>query len=359
LVWGSGTIYIRADGSVYPPTAPIQHVGDEYSFSGNITDTLVVEKDSVIIDGEGYSLLGTGGSYTTGLDLSGRYDVTVRNLTVASFWCGIMLDESSSYCKIRQNHLVSNTDGVSCDGSNNIIEGNNVTGPAQYYGISLLTGSSNVIEGNIINMKNTGYGIHISNAGKDNVVAGNSLVNCNKAINVYSVQYLRIEGNNLTNNGDGIYCQNGSNSTISGNNIIGNYYGFRIYGGSNNSIFSNNIVDCFGGMWLAGSSDNFLYHNNFINNTRHVYTGDLYDSWDNGYPSGGNYWDNYTGVDGNGDGIGDTPFVISGYNIDRYPLIEPIVIPEFQPTLILPFFVITTLLAVIVYRRKQLIAGRR
>jgi hypothetical protein len=51
--------------------------------------------------------------------------------------------------------------------------------------------------------------------------------------------------------------------------------------------------------------------------------------WDNGYPSGGNYWSNYTGVDmksgfyqnetGN-DGIGDMPHTIDANNTDRYPL---------------------------------------
>jgi len=83
---------------------------------------------------------------------------------------------------------------------------------------------------------------------------------------------------------------------------------------------------------LVDSSNNSIYHNDFVANTQQVSANGCTNSWDDDYPSGGNYWSDYTGVDeksgpnqnqtGN-DGIGDTPYVIDANNRDRYPLMNP------------------------------------
>jgi hypothetical protein len=80
------------------------------------------------------------------------------------------------------------------------------------------------------------------------------------------------------------------------------------------------------------SSNNLLYHNTFINNTQNAEDAGI-NNWYNGYPSGGNYWDDYTGVDNfqgpaqdipGSDGIGDTSYLIpDGSNQDLYPLMTP------------------------------------
>jgi len=71
--------------------------------------------------------------------------------------------------------------------------------------------------------------------------------------------------------------------------------------------------------WTLHSSNEF-YHNNFIHNDQQAYFFTLggTNSWDNGVE--GNYWSNYTGVDLNHDGIGDTLHVIDSSNIDNCPL---------------------------------------
>jgi hypothetical protein len=81
------------------------------------------------------------------------------------------------------------------------------------------------------------------------------------------------------------------------------------------------------------SSNNEIFHNTFADNTVQVSISmSAANVWDDGYPSGGNYWSSYAGVDKNSgpyqnvtgsDGIGDTPHAIATNNIDRYPLMKP------------------------------------
>jgi len=116
------------------------------------------------------------------------------------------------------------------------------------------------------------------------------------------------------------------------NNIANNYYGVYLsWWCLNNTIVANNVTgSTYYGVYIYQSSDNKFYHNNF-NNTLQVYS-DSTNIWDGGYPFGGNYWSDYTGVDSfNGpaqdvfgsDGIGDTQYNITTDNPDHYPLMAP------------------------------------
>jgi len=117
---------------------------------------------------------------------------------------------------------------------------------------------------------------------------------------------------------------NAGNVTIKGFTVQYGWVGIVIQS-SNNSISGNTITNNTCGIELISSSNNRIYHNNFINNRNQAFVSpDSFNNvWDNSYPSGGNYWMDYTGLDANGDGIGDSPYVIDANNQDNYPLMTP------------------------------------
>ncbi len=154
---------------------------------------------------------------------------------------------------------------------------------------------------------------------------------------------------NATNNDWGVYLASSNNTTLAGNTISDNDgYGINL-AYSNYSVVSNNTLSYnFRGIYLKGSNyyntitnntfdsnsdgisliDNYgnsIYHNNFINNTNQA-SDNGNNTWDNGYPSGGNYWSDFDEPaegcsDANNDSICDSPYNISGgNNSDRYPV---------------------------------------
>jgi peptide/nickel transport system substrate-binding protein len=149
---------------------------------------------------------------------------------------------------------------------------------------------------------------------------------------------IMIDGNryalqsSMSGSGTGISLTGRKNVTIKNMNIKNYEYGIDLSSSSNyNSISGNNITNNGCGIELDYSSNNRVFHNNFINNAQQVYSSNSVNVWDDGYPSCGNYWSDYTGVDlysgpyqneTDRDGIGDTQYVIDSNNIDHYPLMN-------------------------------------
>jgi len=161
-------------------------------------------------------------------------------------------------------------------------------------------------------------------------------------INVGWGQHTTISGNIVHDNtGTGIHIDSGTYNTIEGNELYGNDGAALSVGyvGANNTFRENIVRNNGTGIYMGepNVSSNLIYNNHIVGNTiqGHDEQGDNF--WDNGSPSGGNFWEDYVGTDifsgpnqdiPGADGFGDTPYAVNGAGIDRYPLYAPVSVDE-------------------------------
>jgi len=333
-----GTIYVRADGSIDPVTAPISTVDNvTYTFTGNVNDSIVVERDNIVVDGAGYTLQCDGSG--TGISLSYRSNVEVKNIGIDAFYYGIRLWASSNNT-ISENNITNNYHGILLDYSSdyNTISGNNVTANC-HDGVGLSYYSNyNKISDNSIT-KN-GYGVRLYESSNYNCVSGNNVTSSRYGISLSRCLNDTVSGNNIAHNEAGINLLGSSKITASENQMTKNEYGIWLEGSDEITVSRNSITNNDYGIGLGICYYNSIHHNSFINNTDQVYDFSWdhpsippsINVWDDGYPSGGNYWSSYNGTDvysgpyqneTGSDGMRDTPYIINENNTDNYPLMKP------------------------------------
>lgn len=226
------SISIKPDGFVDPATAPIQHVGDSYKLTANIYNTpLTVEQNNLVLDGQGFTLQGSGisnGQAAINLTCS---NVTVTNFFIASWQVGVLgvFDNNT----IMGNNFTNNGYDVAIYANNYKVTGN-------FIGAERIAGDNNVISQNEILLGDYQTGFWMSNS-----------------------QGTIIESNDVT-------LTKETTSFVSTDNGA-----FQVY--HNNFL---NIEVNTGGAFLW-----ILTYPNHIEA--------IYPPLDNGYPSGGNYWSDY------------------------------------------------------------------
>ncbi len=381
LVRAQGAIYILPDGSISPSTALLTTADNiTYTFVGNVNEQITVQRNNIIINGNGYTLQGPGlGTTEDGFYLSGMSNVTIKNTPITGFAVGIRLVSSSDSNLLYDNNVTANYGyGIWLDNSSdNVLSDNTVTSNVGYgillnsssdnnslsannfttnnYGVWLGISDANTFSGN--NVMASNFGIWFSSC-DNNSLFDNTVANNNNGFYLDQSSGNVFSGNNFTANiSDGVYLDHSSSNILIGNSMINNTYGVYLLISSNDTLSGNNILDNGYGVYIDHSSGNVLsentcttnredavelneasgnsiFHNNFINNTLlQAYVegpfNESINAWDDGYPSGGNYWSDYSGADTlsgpyqnvtGSDGIGDVQNVINPVIIDQYPL---------------------------------------
>ena len=241
---------------------------------------------------------------------------------------GIYMTDSPQNC-ILNNTITDNGAGIQVywKSFNNLFSGNIIINNSDFNGIAIGESSNNTVSKNII--INSLYGIYIYRNSSFNTITENEIENNHFGIYFKAnASYNIIDVNSITNHEIGIiFMENCNNNSFTKNRIANNNFGVRLCFSSNKNIISENdfFNSVYDDIWIVDSSyNNHIYHNNFNDNTQNQNGYDLcINLWNDIYPSGGNYWCLYQGGDANGDGLGDTPYNISGgSNQDLYPLMN-------------------------------------
>lgn len=188
----------------------------------------------------------------------------------------------------------------------------NVIGNMTYDGIAIIGGYNFIMADNVIYdcheagiwalMSNYTYVIHNEFYGSYNNIyfseSHHVVIERNYAHNaiwsgiwINSATDVKIMYNQLVNNKYGLFFDHVFDSHVEGNIIVYNQIGFQVQYSNNSEIIGNTFQN--GVNVISLSSNN---------------------TWDM------NRWSDYEGVDEDGDGYGDTPYVIDENNVDEHPV---------------------------------------
>jgi len=205
--------------------------------------------------------------------------------------------------------------------------------------IELSTSHNNTIKGNSI-LATESLGLSLIGSAYNNVQSNQISSTGQAGVMIESTAESKpvfnyIHENSISCTENGIYLRTGArNNFVYKNSITDCKNAVMLSSGHENIFVGNNISRATQyAVCLAFSDDNSFYHNNFVQNAIRAYEQhEVYpfpnipyyserNVWDNGEE--GNYWSDYTGVDKDGDGIGETPHPVYENFTDRYPLTTP------------------------------------
>lgn len=207
----------------------------------------------------------------------------------------------------------------------------NGTQTGGYGGIKLYYVHNCYLTDNILLFSDWGIYLHVSS---NNTIVDNFVDSEYRAgVTLFESNHNTVVNNTITGSTDAVFIYDSENNTVTKNNFTEIGYGIYFWLARSNFVHDNEFRSTTGiAALLFQSAYNRIYHNNFYDNRESAFDTNDTNYWDNGYPSGGNFYDNFTAPDMNSgpnqdqpgsDAIVDSPFIVPTYSVDRYPLVCP------------------------------------
>lgn len=270
----SGTIYIRADGSI-EGTDKIQRDGDLYTLTGNITDAggIVIQRSNITLDGAGYTLKGENATGSRGVYVFKETNITIRNIRIETFATGIWL-ENCADSRIEESQILDsflngfNLKNVSCIQVSGCYIANNMDN-----GVYIEYSSNNTICGNLIELNSLHYlvtylgGIKLYYSSNDTIFQNTITNNYEDGIECWYSSDSKIYNNTITNcAGNGIMITHSSIS-IHENEITSCKNAIDFWYASGSKVYNNKLVDNkYGFSADSNSGNNYIYNNQISSN---------------------------------------------------------------------------------------------
>jgi len=297
----------------------------------DLDQTIEIDSDGIILDGAGFKITCSQGS--SGIFLTNRSDVTIKNITIDGFSSGILLVQSKNN-RLTGNTVSNNSQGIYLfdKSDDNAVTDNYADNNDS--GIYLDGSVNNKLNGN--SASGNFRGIYLNNGANDNTVAENTATENTVGISLRHASNNVVMNNTASSNESfGIHLNGSSDNTLSGNMADATGYGIYLISDSpskkysdQNTITGNRISNNSDyGLVLYLCNENIVYNNNFISNkTQAIMAGKVNNIFNmDAADVGGNYWDDYNQSeegciddDPEADGFCDDPYDINGIQ-DKMP----------------------------------------
>ncbi|WNZ28349.1 MAG: right-handed parallel beta-helix repeat-containing protein [Candidatus Bathyarchaeota archaeon] len=313
------SIIIKSDGSI-TGTDKIEHDDDYYyltddinvsNFTLGIFAGITVQRDNIILDGKGFSIQNNA-LFSSGIDLSGRSNVTLQNLNIIGFCIGLYMFDGTSNNIIVENTIIGPSDqsfqiGIWLQGSTNDKLINNTVKGYNEFGVYLYLTSNCYISGNVVTDNKIGISVEYStgNIFRDNQIYGNTenflvafkdfedvvhdaddsnIVNGKPIyywVNKHNISVpfdagfvalincsgISVQNLEISNNGVGILCYSTTGSVIKNNTFELNGNAIEIRNSQNITVSFNTINGSIhSGIRLASSYNIQIFENMLVNN---------------------------------------------------------------------------------------------